>query len=45
MPTFEILCECLTREKSKLMYLDALSIPMNHVLVQHTSEGKHKVFF
>jgi len=42
MPSLEFFCECLTREQSKLMQLDALSNSKNQALVAHSSKGKHK---
>ena len=42
MHSFEIFCECLTREQSKLTQLDALSGSNNKGLVAHTSKTKHK---
>lgn len=42
MPSFELFCERLTKETSKLMQLDALSGSKNQVLVAHTSKGKHQ---
>jgi hypothetical protein len=42
MPSFEILCECLTREQSKLTQLYAFSASNNKTLVAHTSKTKHK---
>jgi hypothetical protein len=42
MPSFEIFCECLTREQSKLMQLDSLSNSNNQDLFYHTPKGNKK---
>jgi len=42
IPYFEILCEHLTMEQSKLIQLDSLSGSKNQDLVAHTSKGKQK---
>jgi hypothetical protein len=42
MPSFEIFCDRLTREQSKLMQLDSLSNSKNQALLAHTSKGKKK---
>jgi hypothetical protein len=39
IPYFNILCEHLTREKSKLVQLDSLSGSKNQSLMAHTSKG------
>ena len=40
LPTFEVFCERLVREKSKLQQLDALS--SSQAIAAHTSKGKTK---
>jgi hypothetical protein len=42
MPSFELFCERLTREQSKLTQLDALSGSNNKALVAHNTKTKHK---
>ena len=42
MPSFEIFCEHLTREQSKLTQLDALSGSNNKALVAQNTKTKHK---
>jgi hypothetical protein len=42
MPSFELFCERLAKEKSKLTQLDVLSSSNNKVLVAHTCKTKHK---
>jgi hypothetical protein len=39
IPYFNILCEHLTREKSKLVQLDYISGSTNQSLMAHTSKG------
>jgi hypothetical protein len=45
MPSFDIFCERLTKEQSKLMQLDALSGSKNHAVVVYTSKCKHKTLY
>lgn len=40
MPSFEIFCDCLIREQSKLKQLDVLSSSSNQAFVAHNSKGK-----
>jgi hypothetical protein len=42
MPSFEVLCERITREQSKLTQLDALSGSNNKALVAKNTKTKHK---
>ena len=40
MSSFEVFCDCLTREKSKLSQLDSLTGSQTYALVARTSSGK-----
>jgi hypothetical protein len=42
MPSFDLFCERLTTEQSKLLQLDALFGSKNQYLVAHTYKSKHK---
>ena len=45
MPSFEIFCERLTREQSKLTQLDVLSGSNNKARVVHTSKSKQNTWY
>jgi hypothetical protein len=45
MSSFELFCERLTREQSKITQLDALSVSNNKAHVAHTSKPKHKTWY
>lgn len=45
MPSFEIFCDRLIQEQTKLKQLDVLSSSSNQALVAHNSKDKHKARF
>jgi hypothetical protein len=45
IPSFELSCERLTRKKSKITQLDALSSSNNKALMAHTSKTKQKTLY